>query len=131
LFTSEDCWGSGCDHFLSKWLADAMLHAVTIDLITVDDICFGIDDTIWDRLVNTQDPLIRETMHKIHNHTKFCKIVPKDEANTLIFSKFRGIDPWVDMDGKLLRLTDLDADLKSEFLNNQSRFAEGWFMFCQ
>lgn len=126
IYMSQNCWGSGTEYILSMWLAEAILHGVDIGMITIDDIRFGIDQEIWDRLLASDDILIQQNMHKILHHADYITFVDTSEADIIVKSKYRGIDPWVVIDGKRVRLTATDPQLAEEYRIGKERMAQGW-----
>jgi len=98
LFMTLDCWGSASNHFLSRTLADAILRALEIGLISLQDIRFGTDDILWNRLITSNDEIIKSLLDVLfHPGEHFCLVDPS-EADEIVRSKFRGIDPWIKTD---------------------------------
>lgn len=126
LYMTENCWGSGTEYVLSMWLAEAILRSVKIGLITMNEIHFGFDQDVWDTLMSSSDHFIQECMHKILHHPHYHSIVNHQTADLIVFNKFRGIDPWVVSQGRLLRLTATDPVLAYEFLLSKEKMARGW-----
>lgn len=126
IFMSQDCWGSGEGHVLSMWLAEAIWRAVNIGMISVKDIHFGTDQEVWDLLLSSDDPVIREKMQMIQNSSRYQCYTSKEEANLLVKAKFRGIDPWVILNKRKVRLTNTDPTLAEEFHTAKNRMANGW-----
>lgn len=126
LFMTRDCWGGPTNHVISRWLADAILRAIELGSISYDEIHFGTDQVIWDKLVLQRDPLIETKMKMIMNSCAYYSIVNEDEADIIVKSKFRGIDPWVMSNGKCLRLTEIDDFLAAEYELVRELFSKGW-----
>ncbi len=126
IFMSQDCWGSGTEYILSMWLAAAIIRGIDIGIFTIEDVRFGIDQEIWDRLLVLNDPLIQKNMHMIMNYSDYHCLVSAEEADLVIISKFRGIDPLVIVDGKRVRLTTTDPILAEDFYTAKDRMAKGW-----
>ncbi|MBA2728148.1 MAG: HD domain-containing protein [Parachlamydiaceae bacterium] len=126
IFMSQDCWGSGTEYMLSMWLAEAILRGLDIGAISMDDIRFGFDQEIWDRLLILVDPLIQMNMEMILNRSDHLSIVSKENADFLITTKFRGINPLVEINGERVRLTTTDPILAEEFQIAKDRMANGW-----
>ena len=124
LFMTEDCWGSPVNHITSSWLASAMLKAIQNQELYSEDIHFGTDDKIWDILIKSSDPQIQEWMHKILNASSYYEI---GKEGTFVVSKFRGIDPWVVDQGRLLRLTQSCPSYGKEYAESRQRVSTG---FC-
>lgn len=114
LYMTENCWGSAANHFTSRWLADALLRAIELKEMTPDDLHFGTDQEIWEKLIQYEDPIIQKNIEMILNASTYFSIVEKADAEMIIKSKFRGIDPWILLE-KPFRLTELDKQLADEF----------------
>lgn len=126
IFMSQDCWGSGTEYVLSMWLAEAIWKGIDIGILSVDKIRFGTDQEVWDCLLASSDPLIQKNMQKIQNASEYHCYSSKEEANLIVKSKFRGIDPLVIVDQKKMRLTAIDPALAEEFQTAKDKMARGW-----
>lgn len=126
LFLSEYCWGSRTEHLLSIWLAEAILRGVDLQIISMEDIRFGVDEDIWKNLILSKDPLIVQKIHMLLNPSNYFSFVSKAEADFCFTGKFRGIDPLVIFNGKRVRLTTTDLILKEEFERVKNTITEGW-----
>ena len=126
IFMSQNCWGSPTESVLSIWLADAMMRGVSIGIISMEEIRFGIDQEIWERLMTSYDPLIQKNMHMILHSSAYHSLVSKEEANLFVVNKFRGIDPLIEIDGEQVRLTQTDPVLAEEFQKAKERMSRGW-----
>lgn len=126
LFMTEDCWGSPTNALTSRWLADAIIHACKIGILSWHEFHFGIDGGVWDRLGSSQDPVIRELMGKLADPARFFRLVPRSDANLIIPFKCRGIDPWVKEGGGVARLSAIDPEFETEFQKTRRLSLEGW-----
>lgn len=137
LHMSEACWGSALNHMLSTWLAEALWLAVGNGLLTVEDIRFGVDQELWDLLLSSDQPKIQDCLYKIFHPSEFFCLVDHDEADFAVYSKFRGINPWVVINGQKVRLLSTDATLADEYASVREKMAQGWQikittpLFCQ
>lgn len=128
LYMTEHCWGGVNNYLASKWLAESILRAVTLKVLTWDDIHFGVDDAIWRTLLECPDPKIQTWMHKIQDVPSYYTLVEEKDADIKFGSKFRGINPWVIEDGKKVRLLETDSLLKKAFTDVKERVQKGWFV---
>ena len=129
LFMTQDCWGSATNYLSSCWLAKAILRGIDLSLISYEDIHFGIDETIWSLLNSSQDPIIQEQMQMLlFADSYYCLIVPNqaDNADMIIKSKFRGIDPRIIFEGKVTPLTLFDPVFGQEYQAVKEKMAAGW-----
>ena len=126
IFMTEDCWGSVPDYLASRWLADALLRAVDIGIMTRHTIHFGTDDPVWNQLLASDDPHIQNCMQKVLNTEAFHRLVNHTEATLIVKSKFRGIDPLINHHGHPVRLTSLNPDLFQDYTAVKEKMAKGW-----
>lgn len=92
----------------------------------MEDIRFGKDRCIWDILQHSDDPIVKGKMHKIKNVEGFHCFVDRDEAHLHVVCKFRGIDPFVIVEGKRVRFTSTDSALAKEYQLVKDKMAKGW-----
>jgi HD superfamily phosphohydrolase len=131
LFMTENCWGSVDNHLTSKYLALSLKAAIDEKLLTWEDIHFGYDNDIWNTLTLYPSSEVRKNMTKIANVKLQYRFVKEKEANLIIKSKFRGIDPLIIYQGKLYKLTDLDEEYRLEFLRVKDVIKKGWAILTQ
>lgn len=129
LFMTQNCWGSPVNYLSSYWLAEAILEAIDLGYISYEDIHFGVDDTIWDILISRENPIIRELMNMVVSTDSYYSLITAAEADNaaiIVKSKFRGIDPWIIVEGKETRLSFYDPIFCEEYQRVQEKMAEGW-----
>lgn len=126
LFMTQNCWGSPANYVASRWLADAILRAVDLGCISHEDIQFGTDQVIWDMLCSSEDPVIRHKMDNLLQSEEHFSLVAPSEADFIVKSRFRGIDPWILSEGSVVRLTALDPLLKEEYSQAKEKVEKGW-----
>lgn len=125
LFMTEDCWGSAINHVTSRWLADAILQGLKINLVSWEDFHFGTDEEIWNRLLKAEDPLIQTYMQMLSHPHDYYRVVGPDQANIFVKFKSRGIDPWIIQEGRIARLTSIDAELQEAFSKTKEKSLSG------
>lgn len=127
LFMTQSCWGSPTNSVNSTWLADAILRAIDLGSVTYEELHFGTDQEIWNKLMADSDPLIRQNMRKIIHFDQYYTLVDSaEEADVIVKSKFRGIDPWVDTGNLFERITSLDETLAREYAAAKMTMEKGW-----
>ncbi len=127
LFMTEDCWGGPVNHLSSRWLADALLRGIDLGCLSYKELHFGTDQVVWNKLMAHKDPIIREKMKKLENiHHHFSAVGRADQADLVVKSKFRGIDPWIMVGPKCLRLTEIDDNLAEEYEKVKQTLKRGW-----
>lgn len=126
LFMTQDCWSSPTNHFASHILADALLRAIEIHLISWQDVHFGVDDVIWNLLLNNQDQVLQRLMESLFQVPSSFELVDPAVADRIIYGKFSGINPWILMDGKKVRLTEIEPSFAQEYERVQGVIKKGW-----
>jgi len=126
LFMTEDCWGSATNYVTSRWLADAILRGMQLGTITHEELHFGTDQEVWDKLLRHNDPIIRRNMQKVIEPHPHFALVDFTEGDMIVKSKFRGIDPLVFTETECIRMTSLDAALAEEYNEVKKRVQKGW-----
>jgi HD superfamily phosphohydrolase len=109
LYHTEWVWGNPLGLVVYMLTGQALKIALNKGLLHLDDIRFGEDDAIWQRLTTFTDPEIQELLFKI-NHYKDYYAPAAEQADFYVHAKFRGTNPLVEVGDKLYRLTELDAD---------------------
>ena len=126
LYNSEHVWGGPFAYFINKWTADALIEALRINLISTDDIHFSTDDAIWGKLWISNDPVIDKNLNKLISYKNLIKVTKPQDSDTVIKTKFRGIDPWVKINNEYKRLSEIDLDYKQEFQRVKTIVSTGW-----
>lgn len=129
LFMTKDCWGSPTNYITSRWLADAILRAFDLGCLSHIDFQYGTDQEIWEKLTCQKDPIIEKKMKMIMNHKDYFLLIDTiSDADYIVKSKFRGINPWVLSDSKYVRLTEIDDTLAEEYEETKQIIGKGWLI---
>lgn len=128
LYMTENCWGSPTNHLASRALADALLQAMDIKLITYDQLLFSTDSIVWELLQTSKDPLVQKNLQKVFAASHSYDLVTETEADLIVKSKFRGIDPWILHNGTLVRITSLDHALATQYKTTKEKMGKGWMI---
>jgi HD superfamily phosphohydrolase len=126
LFMTEDCFGSIKNHLSSRWLADAILRAFEIELIDLCEFHTSTDDLVWEKLITSDDPFIKEKMYKATNPDAFYEITDYLSSDTIIKTKFFGFDPYVKDNESLKRVTQILPELKNQYDKTKEKIAKGF-----
>lgn len=125
LHMTQHCWGSAQNYLTSMWLVEAMLRAKELDLISMEDIYFGTDDAVWNKLRFAKDEVLQKHMHKIMHAEEYFQLAETKTPSMVILQKFRGIDPWVKSDGQIRRLTEICPKVAKEYEDVKRMMKEG------
>lgn len=126
LFMTQDCWSSPRNYVASRWLADAILRLVDMGCLSMNDIHYGTDQVVWEKLNSCTDATVCQLMQQVVQADEFFQLASPEESDWIVKSKFRAIDPWILKEGKLVRLTSIDAKLCAEYETVKETIARGW-----
>lgn len=114
-YLTEKVFGAPWDHLVMRWTASAIRRALVIGLVTEHEVHFSTDSVIWQRLCASHDVHIRRDITCIMNSKKMYLDVDEQQAEFLLASKCRCIDPLVRKNGFLFKLSKLDVEFENEF----------------
>jgi len=126
LYHTEYVWTGAHESLICDLAAKAIKNAVKAGCLTYDDIYFGTDDLIWQRLVACPDKQVQADMHKLTHHYELYKHVDVKDADIIIKVKCRGVDPLIKQGDTLKRLSEIDQGFKQTHDALHARIAPGW-----
>ncbi len=115
LYFTQYLWGSPFNQVINYWSGRMLKRSFEIGLCTKDDFNFGKDKDVVSKLVASDDPVIKELIDKCKNYQNHYEVVDMGHFDLETKPKFRGIDPLVQVNGKLVRLTSVDVAYKNEY----------------
>ena len=131
LYLTEYEWGAPHSCVINTLASQLIQRALTCNLITYYSFHYGIDDDLWDSFVHAHDEAIQEIVYKLRTYNQYF-ICDQTQYDIVLKSKFRGINPWVKVQDKLVRLTELDAEFYADYKRVQETIDRGWrIKFCQ
>lgn len=129
LFMTKNCWGGPANYMTSRWLADAILRGIDLGYISYAELHYGTDQVIWDKLMLQKDPVIEKKMKMIMNAESYFAIIDTvNEADFIVKSRFRGINPWVLSESQCMRITEMDDQLAEEYEETKQIVGKGWLI---
>lgn len=126
LQMTQDCWGGPVNHVLSEWLADAIRVALEIGDLSMEAIHHGFDDEVWKLLIRNEDARIQENMHSILEGQHGIEIVRQEDADHVVYTKFRGINPLLRLDEGVVSLCQWSSDYSQFFEATREQCLRGW-----
>jgi HD superfamily phosphohydrolase len=126
-FTKE-LWGSPWNFVFYELFSDVLYQAIQIGLISFDDIKFGTDLAVLDRLIQTNDIGLKSKLDRLYrfNSDQF-KVLPYDDRASLrVKPKFRGVNPYVQQGNTYKRLTELDQSFALSFYQIKKWCEDGY-----
>jgi hypothetical protein len=126
LYLTKHLFASSHNWVLNTLMGAMLRRALDINLISFDDIHFGTDELIWDRLSGSSDTCIKRLMSIAFTSTSsFIQVEQSMGHDVCIYQKFRGIDPFVKTDEGLFRLTELDQEFAQDYTILKKKLEKG------
>ncbi len=113
-FTTE-LWGSAWNCAFYDYFSKALQRALDLNLVSRDELHFSIDTNIMEKLRATDDLFIQTMLRYCSDIHNSFSTVEYGTGTVNITPKFRGVDPLIQENGTITRLTELDADYKNNF----------------
>jgi hypothetical protein len=127
LYDTLHTWGSPSSMLTSLHTSKALKILLAQKKITLEDIQYNKNDKeIWEIMVNSSDPEIKQCANNILNIDKTYRIAPLGQHDMILKGKFSGLDPWLKIDGKMIKLTEYDANYAKEFTRIKEIKKKGW-----
>lgn len=129
LWLSENVFGTAWNGYIYSNAADALLRSVELGLISMDDIHFSTDDVVWEKMLNSGDDLIKQSLDKVIHYRDYYDLTDaQHEYDLHLKAKCLGIDPWVETHAGLKRLSAIDSDYAAEYQRVNDLIAKGWYL---
>jgi HD superfamily phosphohydrolase len=129
LHFTKTLWGSESNATLYYIFTELLKRAVEINLISLDDIHFGTDQEILNKLQQSKDNEIKILLKKCKSIEKNFDIVSCNDDYTFYSTpKFRGINPFVMVNEQLKRLTELDCEYNEEYNTTKEWCKKGYYI---
>ena len=127
LYLTEHVFGTVQDALVYRWTARSLEHAVSIGLLSFNDIHYAQDKNVWNVLSASKDARIQSLVKCICNVGHHYELSSDGQEYDLhIRTKFRGVDPMVQTAQGLRRLTVLNGDYCDEYERVRDAFAKGF-----
>lgn len=128
LHMTLHCWSSPANLLANTWLSASLKKAMELGFLSLDDIHFGTDLPLWNKLLLHPDSTIQANNRYIANPLLRYKLCPKNEAEIHLNIKFRGVDPWIRTENGLERLTHLSPAYANEYEQVKQTAKSGWHL---
>jgi hypothetical protein len=125
LYFAEKYWGSPHSYVVNRWIGVAIQRAIDLELLSIEDALYGVDHVILRRLLTIQDDIIQGLLMRCRQPFRFFKTVTDDSYDELFKPDLRAVNPLVEVDGKRIRLSELDAEFNRQLSTLQKSFADG------
>lgn len=139
LHETTELWGAAWNLLIYDWTAIALRRALETGETNKDEIHYTVCDTaMWNKLLASQDPMIKYFMYKVVNYPQQFKLVDAAAFYAMyaedptrcqnIRYKFRGVNPLVQTEQGLQRLTVVDPDYAAEYVATKAQSQQGWYI---
>ena len=131
LWLSEHVFGSAWNSYTYTHAANALKRALEIKILSLDDIHFSTDDVVWQKLKSQNDTIINTSIDKIERYEHYFTLGDENNHTIHYKAKFLGVNPWVETDNGIARLTELDARYAAEYTRIDAIIKRGWYLVEQ
>lgn len=129
VYMTRNIWGSPSNGITYRILGSLLRYAVDNGIVTQHDIHFSRDVDIWSLLQQSDDPEVYEYLFLLHRyHT--LSFYDENVYDFWVQAKFRGIDPLVNVDDQLVRLSFYDAEFANLYTTAYHEVTHGWPIRC-
>lgn len=125
VYMQLQVWASADSMLTEELFTKVLKRALDINYLLLDEVFFGIDKIIWEKLNLAKDQEIQNLLKQAKNIKDYFEIVENDQADFILKRSFKGIDPLVKMEDNLVRLNDLDSEFKNEFFKIKEQVEKG------
>lgn len=124
-------WGSPENLLVANWVTDITKILWKQGEITHDDVHFYLkDEDLWDKIYQSTEPtiqILREKALKVNDQFDIVDEDEKPSENQFVFhAKFRGVDPFVRVDKKLIPLTQISKKYNQDYNAVRQHIKTGW-----
>lgn len=128
LWLSEHTFGAAWNSFTYTHAANALKRALELNIITLEDIHFSTDDVMWHTLKSSDDPLIKLSLDKVEHYNNYFTLSDQNNYTTHYRAKFLGVNPFVETQDGIERLSQIDAAYAAEYERIKNRIQSGWYL---
>lgn len=128
LQLTENVFGSSWNLFIYYHASQALKNAVEIGLLTMDDIHFSTDDVVWQKMCGSSNLCIAQSIDKIIHYSDYFTAGNPQNYDQYFKAKFLGVDPLVETQSSIVRLSTIDPAYAGEYARVQNKMAQGCYI---
>lgn len=125
---TRSLWGSIWNSFINIHAAQALKYALKKEIITTDEIHFGFDHDIWQKLHTVNDATLNAYLKQLKEYDQAYRLATDKSYDYYYKPKCRAVDPWVLKDGTYVRLSEIDDLYKEVYQNLKDYCKAGWYL---
>lgn len=126
LYLTNEKWTSPgllVRHILGSKLIKRALKIGIIDSWFIHN---SVDDVVWNKIISNNDKSIRDWINKLKNFENSYILDSKD-FDLFMKPKFRGIDPLIKIDNRLIRLSFIDNKFNKSYQELKEKVSRGYY----
>jgi hypothetical protein len=127
-YYTKSFWGSAHNAALYIVCGAAIKYAFSQQLISKNEMHFGIDADIVNILSNSTDPVLNQLVTIMRDIDKYYSETDRSDYDSYQPVKMRGIDPLVMRADKLQRLSSMSIDFQHDLLNTAQLAKRGLYI---
>ncbi len=121
------CWSSPRQFVAHLIFCDILHWGLNEGVLSFDDISFGTDKVLWERLQAREEPYIRALFDKItHLGEQFSLRDCGEEGGRHFLIKYRAVIPYIRTENGVVSLDTLSSSFRSSFEENKAKAENGW-----
>lgn len=125
LYLQLKVWATSQAMLTEELFAKVLRRALDIDYLSLDEVFFGIDKIIWEKLNLAKDEEIQNLLKQAKSIKDYFEVVENNQDDFILKRSFKGIDPLVKIEDNFVRLSDLDSEFKNEFFKIKEQVEKG------
>jgi len=127
-YYTREFWGAAHNVALYTVTSAAIKYALQNNIITKEEMHFGIDQQVVQKLRSSNDPQLKELVKIMCNIDSYYVLGKPNDHDIFQPIKMRGIDPLVMQNNKIQRLSELASDFKDELQLTSDHAKNGTYL---
>lgn len=125
---TRNLWGSVWNGFINSHAAQMLKYALDKEILTVDEMHFGFDHDIWQRLHAVNEAILNTYLKQLKEYADAYRLATDESYDYYYKPKCRAVDPWILNNGIFVRLSEIDDLYKSAYQDLKDYCKDGWYL---
>lgn len=126
-FTTQ-FWGVPWNQVINHYTANLFKRAIDLKLITAEMMHHGVDCELLEIVKKSEDAEIRKHLDLCARVKDSFSVVAEGKHDKHFAVKFRGVNPWIESNGKRVRLNEIDTAYAAKFAATQASCKVGVYI---